>query len=94
MPQTREHLLLARQVGIKKLVVFVNKVIPEPQRRSDKYPVLFHTEQFVRLLRHMNALGTYRGKHVISVSILHKAMSLPTRSSNKTTLMGSVRVLR
>ena len=26
MPQTREHLLLARQVGIKKLVVFVNKV--------------------------------------------------------------------
>ncbi|KAI8057870.1 elongation factor Tu [Syncephalis plumigaleata] len=26
MPQTREHLLLARQVGIKHLVVFVNKV--------------------------------------------------------------------
>ena len=26
MPQTREHLLLARQVGIKKLVVFINKV--------------------------------------------------------------------
>ncbi|KAL7418162.1 P-loop containing nucleoside triphosphate hydrolase protein, partial [Mrakia frigida] len=26
MPQTREHLLLARQVGIKKLVVFVNKI--------------------------------------------------------------------
>jgi len=26
MPQTREHLLLVRQVGIKKLVVFVNKV--------------------------------------------------------------------
>ena len=26
MPQTREHLLLARQVGVKKLVVFVNKV--------------------------------------------------------------------
>jgi len=26
MPQTREHLLLARQVGIKRLVVFVNKV--------------------------------------------------------------------
>jgi len=25
MPQTREHLLLARQVGIKKLVVYVNK---------------------------------------------------------------------
>lgn len=26
MPQTREHFLLARQVGINKLVVFVNKV--------------------------------------------------------------------
>lgn len=26
MPQTREHLLLARQVGIKKLCVFINKV--------------------------------------------------------------------
>ncbi|KAF9822041.1 hypothetical protein IEO21_00035 [Rhodonia placenta] len=26
MPQTREHLLLARQVGIQKLVVFINKV--------------------------------------------------------------------
>lgn len=26
MPQTREHLLLARQVGIKKLVVYINKV--------------------------------------------------------------------
>jgi elongation factor Tu len=26
MPQTREHILLARQVGVKELVVFVNKV--------------------------------------------------------------------
>jgi len=25
MPQTREHLLLARQVGVKKIVVFINK---------------------------------------------------------------------
>ena len=33
MPQTREHLLLARQVGVKKLVVFVNKVdmIDDPE---------------------------------------------------------------
>lgn len=33
MPQTREHLLLARQVGIKKLVVFINKVdmISDPE---------------------------------------------------------------
>ena len=26
MPQTREHLLLARQVGINRLVVFINKI--------------------------------------------------------------------
>lgn len=33
MPQTREHLLLARQVGISKLVVFVNKIdtIEDPE---------------------------------------------------------------
>jgi elongation factor Tu len=33
MPQTREHLLLARQVGIRKLVVFINKVdvISDPE---------------------------------------------------------------
>lgn len=26
MPQTREHLLLAKQIGIEHLVVFINKV--------------------------------------------------------------------
>ena len=33
MPQTREHLLLARQVGVQDLVVFVNKVdtIDDPE---------------------------------------------------------------
>lgn len=33
MPQTREHLLLARQVGMTKLVVFINKVdaIDDPE---------------------------------------------------------------
>ncbi len=33
MPQTREHLLLARQVGIKRLVVFINKIdtITDPE---------------------------------------------------------------
>lgn len=25
MPQTREHLLLAKQVGVKKIVVYINK---------------------------------------------------------------------
>jgi len=33
MPQTREHLLLARQIGIQRIVVFVNKVdaIEDPE---------------------------------------------------------------
>lgn len=33
MPQTREHLLLARQVGVQKIVVFVNKidVVDDPE---------------------------------------------------------------
>jgi elongation factor Tu len=33
MPQTREHLLLARQVGVQHLVVFINKVdaIDDPE---------------------------------------------------------------
>jgi len=26
MPQTREHLLLAKQIGIQHIVVFINKV--------------------------------------------------------------------
>lgn len=26
MPQTREHLLLAKQIGIEHIVVFINKV--------------------------------------------------------------------
>jgi len=33
MPQTREHILLARQVGVPKMVVFMNKVdiVPDPE---------------------------------------------------------------
>jgi elongation factor Tu len=32
MPQTREHILLARQVGLKKLIVFLNKVDMVPEQ--------------------------------------------------------------
>lgn len=27
MPQTREHLLLAKQIGVNHIVVFINKVV-------------------------------------------------------------------
>ena len=33
MPQTREHLLLAKQVGVPSLVVFLNKGNPEIQAK-------------------------------------------------------------
>ena len=33
MPQTREHILLARQVGIPSLVVFLNKGEPSAQNQ-------------------------------------------------------------
>ena len=40
MPQTREHLILAKQIGIEHIVVFINKV---SKKRSIfiKYLVLF-----------------------------------------------------
>ena len=34
MPQTREHILLARQVGVPALVVFMNKVDQVERRRA------------------------------------------------------------
>jgi elongation factor Tu len=36
MPQTREHILLARQVGVPQLVVFMNKVdmVDDPELLS------------------------------------------------------------
>lgn len=37
MPQTREHLLLAKQVGVQRIVVFVNKV---DEAHETYYPYL------------------------------------------------------
>ena len=36
MPQTREHILLARQVGVPSIVVFMNKVDRSEERRVGK----------------------------------------------------------
>lgn len=35
MPQTREHLLLAKQIGVKYIVVFINKVDAADQEMTD-----------------------------------------------------------
>ncbi len=46
MPQTREHILLARQVGVPRMVVFMNKVDMLPE--SDRAEVLELVEMEVR----------------------------------------------
>lgn len=35
MPQTREHLLLAKQIGISHIVVFINKIDAVDQEMVD-----------------------------------------------------------
>ncbi len=52
MPQTREHILLARQVGVPALVVFLNKVdmVDDPElielvEMEGKYFLLTHELQ-------------------------------------------------
>ena len=42
MPQTREHILLARQVGVPALVVFLNKAVvcPALRRHQDAQVVV------------------------------------------------------
>lgn len=46
MPQTREHILLARQVGVPQIVVFLNKVDMLPE--SDRAEILQLVEMEVR----------------------------------------------
>lgn len=41
MPQTREHLLLAKQIGINHIVVFINKVCLH---------LVFPVKMFMRIL--------------------------------------------
>ena len=53
MPQTREHILLARQVGVPNLVVFLNKIdmVDDPElvelveMEGNRKCVLFYTFQ-------------------------------------------------
>jgi translation elongation factor EF-1alpha len=49
-PQTREHLLLARQVGVQKIVVFVNKVDAiEDQEMLELVEMEMRAPYFIRL---------------------------------------------
>ena len=46
MPQTREHILLARQVGVPAIVVFLNKI----DTVKDKEPIDLVEEEIRELL--------------------------------------------
>lgn len=48
MPQTREHLLLAKQIGISHIVVFVNKV-----SILNKSPININEESLFCLFKHI-----------------------------------------
>ena len=52
MPQTREHILLARQVGVPAIVVFLNKI----DTVKDKELVDLVEEEIRELLPHINFL--------------------------------------
>ena len=64
MPQTREHMILAKQIGVEKIVVFINKV-----DMADKEMIEL-VEMEIREL--MNDLG-YKGDDapIIQGSALH-----------------------
>ena len=54
MPQTREHILLARQVGVPSLVVFMNKV----DMVDDEELLDLVSWRFGSFCRRMSFLGT------------------------------------
>lgn len=79
MPQTREHILLARQVGVKRLVVFLNKA---DQVDDDELIELVELE-----LRELLESYEFPGDEIpfVSGSAL---LALETLSSNPTTKRG------
>jgi elongation factor Tu len=65
MPQTREHVLLAKQVGVPKIIVFLNKcdMVPDPELIDlveEEVRELLQTHQLseVQLSRHLSQLTT------------------------------------
>ena len=99
MPQTREHILLARQVGVPKIVVFLNKIdlvddeemieLVEDDLRSILEEYGFKDVPFVR----GSALGALNGKPEWEEKIIElmnkvdEYIPLPTRDVDKNFLM-------
>jgi translation elongation factor EF-Tu-like GTPase len=62
MPQTKEHILLARQVGVPAIVVFLNKV----DQVDDKEMIDLVEEEIKELLTSYK----FPGINILSISVL------------------------
>ena len=99
MPQTREHILLARQVGVPKIVVFLNKIdlvedeemieLVEEDLRSVLEEYGFKDVPFVRgsALGALNGKPEWEEKVIELMKVVDESIPLPTRDVDKTFLM-------
>ncbi len=101
MPQTREHILLARQVGVPAIVVFLNKVdlVDDPELLElvemeirdllNKYQFPGDTTPVVRGSATAALAGTPEGDKAIQelLDAIDKAIPLPMREIDKPFLM-------
>ena len=101
MPQTREHILLARQVGVPAIVVFLNKVdlvddselldLVEMEIRDllDKYQFPGETTPIVRGSATSAMAGEEAGENAIAelLKAVDEFVPLPTREVDKPFLM-------
>ena len=99
MPQTREHILLARQVGVPKIVVFLNKIdlvedeemieLVEEDLRSVLEEYGFKDVPFVRgsALGALNGKPEWEEKVLELMNVIDANIPLPTRDVDKPFLM-------
>ncbi len=101
MPQTREHILLARQVGVPKIVVFLNKVDmvddeelielveEEIKEMLSEYDFPGEEIPFVRgsALKALEGDADYEGKILELAAALDEYIDIPEREVDKPFLM-------
>ena len=56
MPQTREHLLLAKQIGVKNLIVYVNKADAADEEMLElvQYDTRFTNRRSIFFIMHLS----------------------------------------
>merc|ERR1712224_1169085 len=91
MPQTREHILLAKQVGIKKLVVFLDIVEMEIRDLLTKYELQGDTTKIIKgsALQALERNNTNMGEKAIKelMQAVDGEIKIPKRDINKDFLM-------